>query len=67
MHLCKSNKTIRVGENESLLEAIERAGVEAPFLCRGGACGQCETDVVSCDGEFIHRDHRLDDEQHASG
>ncbi len=67
VRLCKSDKTITVGENESLLEAIERAGVEAPFLCRGGACGQCETDVVKADGEFVHRDHWLDDEQHASG
>lgn len=67
VRLCKSDKTIQVGENESLLEAIERAGVQAPFLCRGGACGQCETDVVSHDGDFIHRDHWLDDDQHASG
>lgn len=66
VRLCKSDKTITVGETESLLEAIERAGVEAPFLCRGGACGQCETDVVKADGEFIHRDHWLDDDEHAS-
>ncbi|MGB1236470.1 MAG: PDR/VanB family oxidoreductase, partial [Planktomarina sp.] len=63
VRLCKSDKTITVGENESLLEAIERAGVEAPFLCRGGACGQCETNVVSHDGEFIHRDHWLEDDE----
>ena len=67
VRLCKSDKTITVGEHESLLEAIERAGVEAPFLCRGGSCGQCETDVVSYDGEFVHRDHWLTEEQHASG
>jgi ferredoxin-NADP reductase len=67
VRLCKSDKTIIVGEHESLLEAIERAGVEAPFLCRGGSCGQCETDVVSSDGTFVHRDHWLDDDEHASG
>ena len=67
VRLCKSDITIQVGEHESLLEAIERCGVEAPFLCRGGACGQCETDVVEADGEFIHRDHWLDDDDHASG
>ncbi|MCH2078022.1 MAG: PDR/VanB family oxidoreductase [Rhodobacteraceae bacterium] len=65
VRLCKSDKTIQVGESESLLEALEREGVEAPFLCRGGACGQCETDVVSYDGEFIHRDHWLEPEQQA--
>ncbi len=67
VRLCKSDKVIDVGEHESLLEAIERSGVEAPFLCRGGACGQCETDVVSFDGDFIHRDHWLNDDQHANG
>lgn len=65
--LCKSDLVIDVGEHESLLEAIERAGVEAPFLCRGGACGQCETDVVEFNGEFIHRDHWLEPEDHESG
>ena len=64
VRLCKSNKTITVGENESLLEAMEREGIDAPFLCRGGACGQCETDVVTSDGEFIHRDHWLEPEEH---
>ncbi len=67
VRLCQSDKTITVGEHESLLEAIERAGVEAPFLCRGGSCGQCETQVRSSDGEFVHRDHWLDDTDHASG
>ncbi|MCR9156861.1 MAG: PDR/VanB family oxidoreductase [Rhodobacteraceae bacterium] len=65
--LAVSNKVISVGENESLLEAMERAGVDAPYLCRGGACGQCETNVIDYSGNFIHRDHWLDDEEHASG
>jgi ferredoxin-NADP reductase len=65
--LAISNKVIQVGEQESLLEAIERAGVDAPYLCRGGACGQCETAVIDYSGQFIHRDHWLDDDEHASG
>lgn len=64
--LAISNKVVQVGENESLLEAIERAGVDAPYLCRGGACGQCETDVVRADGEIHHRDHWLEDDEKAS-
>lgn len=62
-----SNKVIQVGENESLLEAIERKGVDAPYLCRGGACGQCETAVIGYDGKFIHRDHWLEEDEKASG
>lgn len=65
--LAVSNKVIQVGEQESLLEAIERAGVDAPYLCRGGACGQCETQVIDYTGNFIHRDHWLDDDEHANG
>lgn len=62
-----SNKKIHVGKDESLLEAMEREGVDAPYLCRGGACGQCETRVIDYDGDFIHRDHWLEDDEHASG
>lgn len=65
--LAVSNKVIQVGEQESLLEAMEREGVDAPYLCRGGACGQCETRVIDYEGKFIHRDHWLDDAEHASG
>ena len=67
VRLAISNKTIQVGENQSLLEALEANNVDAPYLCRGGACGQCETTVVECDGELIHRDHWLSDEQHRAG
>ena len=67
VRLAKSGITVDVGEHESLLEAIERAGVDAPYLCRGGACGQCETDVIDSDGTFVHRDHWLEDEDRVSG
>jgi dimethylamine monooxygenase subunit B len=50
-----------------LLEAMEGAGVDAPYMCRGGACGQCETNVIACDGTILHRDHWLTPEEQASG
>lgn len=65
--LAVSNKVIQVGEQESLLEAMEREGVDAPYLCRGGACGQCETAVIDYSGNFVHRDHWLDEDEHAGG
>lgn len=65
--LAISNKVVHVSEDESLLEALERAGVDAPYLCRGGACGQCETNVIDYSGTFIHRDHWLDEEELSSG
>jgi ferredoxin-NADP reductase len=59
VRLAKSGITIEVGPHQSLLEAIEAAGVDAPWLCRGGACGQCETAVLSCQGRIEHNDHWL--------
>ena len=56
----RSHKTLTVGAHESLLEALENAGIAAPWLCRGGACGQCETDVIACDGTIEHHDHWLE-------
>lgn len=59
----RSKKTVTIGEHESILEAIEASGVEPPYLCRGGACGQCLTGVVSCDGTLEHHDHYLSPEE----
>lgn len=67
VQLAAAGKTITVKANQSLLEAIEAAGVEAPYLCRGGACGQCETDVLGCEGHIEHNDHWLTPEQKAEG
>jgi dimethylamine monooxygenase subunit B len=67
VELAASGKTITVGTTQSLLEAMEAAGVDAPYLCRGGACGQCETTVHKCDGTILHRDHWLTPEEHAAG
>jgi ferredoxin-NADP reductase len=65
--LASTGRTINVGEHQSLLEALEAAGVDAPYLCRGGACGQCETEVVSHEGRLIHRDHWLTEQQKTCG
>lgn len=67
VELAASEKTITVGSTQSLLEAMEAAGVDAPYLCRGGACGQCETAVIRCDGKIDHRDHWLTPEDVADG
>lgn len=67
LELTRSKKSILVGEHQSLLEAIEAAGIDAPYLCRGGACGQCETAVVSCDGTLAHNDHYLSEADKRSG
>lgn len=67
VYLARSGLTVHVPAEHSLLEAIEAAGIDAPYLCRGGACGQCETDVLELEGELIHNDHWLSDVEKASG
>ena len=67
VYLARSNRTVHVPSERSLLESIEAAGVDAPYLCRGGVCGQCETDVLARDGTILHNDHWLTPEQRASG
>jgi ferredoxin-NADP reductase len=62
--LQKSGIRVQVAEDESLLEAIERVGVAAACLCRGGACGVCALPVL--DGEPEHRDHFLSAAERAS-
>lgn len=67
VRLARSGITLEVGAHQSLLEAIENAGVDAPCLCRGGACGQCETTVLEADGELQHHDHYLSPKERESG
>ncbi|MBL4916278.1 PDR/VanB family oxidoreductase [Szabonella alba] len=67
VELAASGHTLNVGAAQSLLEAIEASGVDAPYLCRGGACGQCETKVIRCDGQLLHNDHWLTPEEQAEG
>jgi ferredoxin-NADP reductase len=62
--LARSGITINVGPEESLLEALEAAGINAPCLCRGGACGECELPVLG--GIPDHHDHFLSDAKRAA-
>lgn len=66
VRLSRSNLTLNVPPELSLLEALEGSGVEVPYLCRGGACGHCETTVLELDGELIHNDIWLSDQQKSS-
>jgi ferredoxin-NADP reductase len=63
--LQRSGQRVQVGEDESLLEALEREGLAPNCLCRGGACGVCLTNVIA--GEPEHRDHFLSAADKAKG
>jgi ferredoxin-NADP reductase len=56
---------IRVGADETLLAALNRAGVHAPYSCQQGFCGTCRTRVLSVlDGTVDHRDTLLTIPEH---
>jgi len=57
LELARSGRRIEVSAEQSLLEALESAGLEVPNLCRGGVCGQCATRHLN--GDIEHRDHFL--------
>jgi cytochrome P450/ferredoxin-NADP reductase len=61
----RSGKTITVGANVTLLEALEGAGLTVPFSCRAGSCGACALTVL--EGEIDHRDSVLTDDEKAEG
>lgn len=48
--------TVEVQPGESMLEALERGGVDMMYDCRRGECGLCEADIVRLDGRVDHRD-----------
>ncbi|MYU13825.1 2Fe-2S iron-sulfur cluster binding domain-containing protein [Streptomyces sp. SID8361] len=50
----RSGRTVRVPEDESLLDVLTHAGYPVPSGCREGVCGSCELTVL--DGEPEHRD-----------
>lgn len=64
VELARSGRQLEVDAEQSLLEALEAAGVEVPNLCRGGVCGQCQTRYLK--GEVEHRDHYLTPDERAA-
>ena len=58
---------VAVAANQSMLDALEQAGVEVVFECRRGECGLCAIDVLDVDGQIDHRDVFLSDRQHRDG
>ena len=57
---------ITVPADNSLLDELEMAGVQAMYGCRRGECGLCAMDVLSVNGEIDHRDVFLSDEEKAN-
>ncbi len=61
--LKRSRKVIEVAASQTILEAVEAAGVNAPSSCRVGNCSTCAVKVLA--GTPDHRDNALSDEERA--
>jgi len=65
VHCRQSGTTVEVPAGQSVLAALEDAGLPVDSSCREGTCGTCETAVVS--GRVQHRDSVLTAEEQAAG
>ena len=65
VELASTGEVITVSADSTVLEALERAGVDVLSSCREGICGTCETGVLA--GTPDHRDSLLSDEEKAEG
>lgn len=62
--LASTGRSISVGENESVVDALARIGIDIPVSCQQGVCGTCLTRII--EGEPDHRDYFLNTEERAA-
>jgi ferredoxin-NADP reductase len=63
--LARSELTLTVPRDRSILDVVDEAGVGVLSSCAEGTCGTCETPVL--DGEPDHRDSVLDEDERQAG
>lgn len=56
---------LEVPAHQTLLSALEQAGVDVMSDCRRGECGLCALDVLGCNSPIDHRDVFFSDAQKA--
>lgn len=64
VELTLTGTTVVVPPEQSILEAVEAAGVQVLSSCQEGTCGTCETPVLG--GEVDHRDSLLTADEQAA-
>lgn len=63
--LARSGRTIQVAQNQTILDALQASGIEAPHSCGQGICGACETAVL--EGTPVHHDAILSPSEQEAG
>jgi vanillate O-demethylase ferredoxin subunit len=64
VELAKSKRSIAVQPGQTLVQALQAAGIKVKVSCEQGICGTCETRVLA--GEPDHRDSILSDDEKAA-
>ena len=59
--LKKSNKTLNVPADKTILQVLKAEGIKVKTLCTRGTCGTCRVGLIS--GKVDHRDEVLDDDE----
>jgi ferredoxin-NADP reductase len=59
VELRRSGQTVHVRSDQTILDALLEAGIDAPYSCRAGICKTCAVVVLA--GEAEHRDTALTD------
>lgn len=65
VELASTGDVYTVGADQSIIDALEAAGVDVMYDCQRGDCGICQCDVIS--GTPDHRDVVLSEDERASG
>lgn len=65
--LKRSGRDVSVRADESLLDALSNAQIPVFWDCRKGECGLCATQVLTHDGQLVHRDRYLTDADKQQG
>ncbi|MEU0071544.1 PDR/VanB family oxidoreductase [Streptomyces sp. NPDC006332] len=65
VRLAKSGGEYEIKEGENILDVLLAGGVDAPYSCQQGICGECVVRVLA--GEPDHRDDILTDRERADG
>jgi vanillate O-demethylase ferredoxin subunit len=67
VRLLEKNAEVRVSKDQTIVEALEAAGLEVMADCRKGECGLCEARIISYSGKLDHRDVFYSEEQKSEG
>jgi ferredoxin-NADP reductase len=65
IELAQSGIELEVQNDESILDVVQRAGVDMLYSCREGTCGTCEVSVLG--GAIEHRDSVLSASEREEG